>query len=475
MELPLVQHDWQDLAEDEREARLSSWLEGERRRAMPLDRAPLSRFALIRTGPESYRFYWTFHHILMEGWSASLVLSDVFAAYRAFRTGGQPQLEPRRSYRDYLLWVQGRDPARAEAYWRRQLAGFVAATPLAVDRPASSETSVGSTERRRLRRSAESDAALRSLTRQHHLTVNTVLQGAWALLLSRYSGERDVLFGSVVSGREGDLEGIDGVVGLLVNTLPARMKIDPEVPVLAWLKGLQVDLAEMREHEHVSLISIQGWSEVPRGQALFESIFAYENWAGDVSRLSGEGDFETTEFTYADGGYAYPLVVAVSPGPPLTVQMVYDRRRYEAATIERMLGHFEVLLAGHGGEPAGAPVRASDPDRRRAAARARVERQRAAVSARGEPGGAVRGAARADAGRRGVGLRGRSGSATPSWTCASTSWPSICAALGVGPEALVGICLERSAELVVGLLGILKAGGAYVPLDPRIRRSGSPS
>ncbi len=467
VELPLVQHDWRALAEDEQEAQLASWLEGERRRGIPLDLAPLSRFSLLRTGQQSYRFFWSFHHILMEGWSASLVLSDVFAAYRALLAGGQPQLEPRRPYRDYLLWVQGSDPGRAEAYWRKRLAGFVAPTPFAVDRPRVPDTqaAAASTERRRMQLSVETDAALRSLARQHRLTPNTVLQGVWALLLSRYSGERDVVFGSVVSGREGDLEGIDTMVGLLVNTLPARVRVDPETSVLAWLKALQAELVEMREHEHVSLISIQGWSEVPRGQALFESIFAFENWVGDVSGQHPEGDLETTLVSYAEGSTSYPLVVIAGPGPPLSVKLLFDPRRFEASVIERMLGHLEILLEAAVSRPqarlSSLPLlTGAEADRRREWNATEREYPRDSGLAELFEQQVLR-TPEAEAlvfGGKGLTYR--------ELDLRSNRLAWHLRALGVGTETRVGICVERSAEMVVGLLGILKAGGAYVPLDP---------
>ena len=198
LRLPFEQHDWRD--EPTHEARLAAFLEADAARGARLDEAPLTRVALIRLAADRWQFVWTFPHILLEGWSASIVVDDVFAVYRALRGGAAMPTVTRPRYRDYVAWLQKQDGAKAEAYWRQALAGFSAPTPLAIDRAAGSEAP--RYERIRAKLDPAVGMALQTLAREQRLTLNTVFQGAWAILLQRYSGERDVMYGSVVSGRE---------------------------------------------------------------------------------------------------------------------------------------------------------------------------------------------------------------------------------------------------------------------------------
>ncbi|RMF26124.1 MAG: non-ribosomal peptide synthetase, partial [Chloroflexi bacterium] len=204
--LPIEQQDWRTLPPAEQEARLERFLEAERQRGFQLSKPPLMRLALIRVEERAYKFVWTHHHLLMDGWSLPILLQEVLAFYEAFRQGRDLYLPPSRPYRDYIVWLKKQDMARAEAFWRRLLKGFTAPTPLTVDRRPAGDGDGSPPEETDYRKldillSAETTAALQALARQHQLTLNTLVQGAWALLLSRYSGEDDVVFGATVSGR----------------------------------------------------------------------------------------------------------------------------------------------------------------------------------------------------------------------------------------------------------------------------------
>ena len=457
--------DWRGLAPAEQEARLSAFLDGERTRAFPLDLAPLMHLALIHTGDGRYRLIWTFHHILLEGWSASLVLQEVFAHYKGLVRGEEVETAPRPPYRDYILWLQQRDLSRTEAYWRRTLEGFRSPTPLPVTRqPAPGAGQVYGSHRFSL--PVSSSAALASLARRNRLTLNTVLQGAWAMVLSRYSGEEDVLFGSVVSGRQAGVKDAESMVGLFVNTLPARVGVRPEAPVLTWLKELQDRQVEMREFEYSSLMQVQGWSDVPRGTRLFESMFAFENWAGDVSLQGLAEGLEVEDARLIEGGTDYPLALEVGAGSQVWGIFIYDRRRFTDATVARLAGHYETLLQGI----------VADPERRvsELPLLGQVERDRLVVewndTARDYPREASLTEVFAAQVRR-----------TPEAVALSFDGQVVTyreldrrsnqlarylRTLGVGPEVRVGVSLERSLDLPVALLGIVKAGGAYVPLDP---------
>src|SRR6185436_5880647 len=225
-----------------------------------------------------YRLLWSHHHVLLDGWSTSFLLREIFCLYEARLRQEPLRLEPPRPFRDYIAWLERLDVAAAEEFWRRDLAGLSAPTPLAVDRLAIAAESLRSS--RHLVLSAAATGELRAFARRHGLTLSILMHGAWAVLLSRYSGETDVLFGTVTSGRSAPLPGIEEIVGIFINTLPRRARIS-ETGVAAWLQGLQERQAETSQFEHSPLVQIQGWSDMPRGREMFESILAFDNFPVD--------------------------------------------------------------------------------------------------------------------------------------------------------------------------------------------------
>ncbi|HKH47566.1 MAG TPA: condensation domain-containing protein, partial [Thermoanaerobaculia bacterium] len=234
---PLESQDWRDLDAAQQERRFAAHLEEDRRRGFELTETPLLRLALVRLGEKSWRFVWSYHHLLLDGWSVALLLRRVFTVYRALTQGERLPLARVRPYRDYIAWLKAQDPAQAEAFWRRTLAGLRAPTPLPLA-PAGSPVEKVSADHL-LPLSPELTAALQSLARTHRLTLNTFLQGAWALLLSRTAGEPDVLFGATASGRPTELAGFESMVGLFINTLPVRMEVPDATDLLTWLRELQ--------------------------------------------------------------------------------------------------------------------------------------------------------------------------------------------------------------------------------------------
>jgi hypothetical protein len=280
----------------------------------------------------------------MDGWCLPLLLKEVLAGYEALVRGDEPGLPPARPYRDYIAWLIEQDAEEAEAYWRRTLDGFAAPTPLAVDRPwGAGEPAVMAERPWRL--STATTAALQALARTNQLTVNTLLQGAWALLLGRYSGQSDIVFGATVSGRPAELPGVEGMVGLFINTLPVRVDVAEWTPLRSWLKAIQDRQMAQRPFESTPLVEVQGWSAVPRGRPLFESIIVFENYPIDAAlpALAGRLGVEGVRVLERTN---YPLALTVVPGAELLLKAGYDTRRFDAATIDRLLGHLQTLLEG---------------------------------------------------------------------------------------------------------------------------------
>jgi hypothetical protein len=338
--------DLRGLPREEQRRRQEEARHRDRHTPLPLNKAPLMRFSLIRLEGE-LAFVWTFHHLLLDGWSLPLLVRELVAIYAALGEGREPAslsptLPPARPFGDYVAWLKKRDAAKAEPFWRGELAGFTAPNALGIAHPAGAERGAGHAEHR-VQLSREVTAELQALAARHKLTLQTVTLGAWALLVSRYSGEEDVVFGSVVSGRPAALPGVETMVGMFVNTLPVRARVDGDEPLAGWLRRLQERQLARQEHEHSPLAQVQRWSEVPAGSPLFETLYAFENYpsAGDGGAAGLRlGDLRTLESTN------YPLTLTLTVADQVSLQLMSDRARVDGDAAPRLLQHFANLLAG---------------------------------------------------------------------------------------------------------------------------------
>ncbi|MET9014321.1 non-ribosomal peptide synthase/polyketide synthase [Streptomyces olivaceoviridis] len=462
--VPVTHLDWSGRSADREARELDRLLAEDRRAGIDLGTAPLMRLTLIRLAPDRVRLLWTFHHVLLDGWSAAQVFDEVCERYAALTRGRRPRVPERRPFADHLRRLAGRDTAQAERYWREALAGFQAPTALPRDRRPAEAHRASSSGSVRTTLSPDVSARLRETAQRAGLTLNTVLQGAWALLLSRYGGGEDVVFGTTVSGRPADLPGVTTMVGLFINTLPTRARVDGRRPLLDWLRDLQAAQSEARRHDSVSLAQVQSWSEVPGGTGLFDSIVVFENYPFDEGALARHGlameqerDLEPTN---------YPLSVVVAPGDTLTVHLDYDPAAFDAATVEGLGESLRTLLTGM----------ATDPDRRLAdlplldpaAGRALVDRFGGRVAE--APRDTLPEAFRRQAERTPHAPAVRHGGTCLTYReldARSNRLARLLIAAGAGPERFVALCLPRTADLVVALLAVLKSGAAYLPVDPQ--------
>jgi hypothetical protein len=326
VQLPLKYYNWQDLSSTEQQEKLAAFLESDRTLGIDLTQAPLIRLALIQLSENTYQFVWNTHHLITDGWSTSLLLEEVFKFYTAFCQGKELQLEPPRPYRDYIKWLHKQDLTKAETFWRQTLSGFSAPTNLRIEKSHSSTHSqIKNHAAQQIKLSASQTAAMRSLVRQQQITLNTLVQGAWTWLLSYYSGETDVVFGVTVSGRPVTLVGAESMVGLFINSLPLRVQVAANSSVVAFLKHIQAQQAEISQYEYSPLVQVQGWSEVPRGMTLFDSILVFENYPVDTSKRQID-NLEILNVV-TDERTNYPLTVTVVPSQELSLEIAYNRDR----------------------------------------------------------------------------------------------------------------------------------------------------
>jgi amino acid adenylation domain-containing protein len=344
VDLPWVEVDWRDREPQRQADELEAWHREDRERGFDLGRAPLMRLTLIHLSDRSFRFIWTLHHILLDGWSLPLILNDVAALYDARVRGKDLDLPSPPPWRNYIAWLKKQDLAEAEAYWRRRLEGFGAPTRVGTDfSSVDPEDQSVRREELRMALSEESTRGLEGLAREHGLTLNTFIQGAWALLLSRYSGEEDVVFGATVSGRPAELDGVESMVGNFINALAMRVRLSASEPLLPWLKELQEQHAEARQYDYTPLVEVQGWSEISRGSALFESLVVFENYPARDSGGDRVIDLEMDDMQFVSHTH-YPLHLRARPGGRLALDLISDPSRFSSSDAAEMLEQLRLLL-----------------------------------------------------------------------------------------------------------------------------------
>jgi amino acid adenylation domain-containing protein len=464
VDVPWMSEDWRDVPPAEQDVRLGTLSTDHRTRPFTLDRPPLMRMALVRLAETKFKFFWTFHHVLLDGWSVAMVLREVELFYGGLRQGREAALPRPRPFRDLIAWFKKQDPSAAESYWRNVLEGFETPTPLGIDVRPGTNARKQEFGTERLEICAPKTAKLQAFARRHNLTLNTVVQGAWAILLSRYGGTEDVVYGATSSGRPADLPGSESMVGLFITMLPVRARVSEQSSVLSLLKGLQGQLVNQREYEYAPLVDIQGWSEVPRATPLFESAFVFENFPVQPFSDAREAGLSVREDAPSSRSN-YPLMVVVAPGEKLSMRVDYDASRFRAETVERMLAHFGRLLEETVANPDG---RVSELSMLSEPERVQLEAWNDTAAVYSHEGPVhqlfeMQAARTPDA----VAVAGPAGQLTyRALNARANQLARYLTGRGVGPEIRVALCLSRSVDLLVGVLGIMKAGGVYVPIDP---------
>ncbi|MFF8618476.1 condensation domain-containing protein, partial [Streptomyces sp. NPDC015350] len=455
VELPFEVIDWRSLPADEQERRLDDVLGEDRGRGFDLGSAPLLRLTVVRLADERATVLWTFHHLLLDGWSTQMVQKEVFTLYRTATDGTAARLPDPVPYARYIGWLGEQSRDRAEQFWRRYLGGFAEPTALGIG-GATGANGFGDVD---LELGADLAGRIGDFARAHRVTVNTVVQGAWALLLSRYGGGDEVVYGSTVSGRPAGLEDAESIVGLFINTLPVRARVRSDLPVAEWLRELQGEHVELRQFEYTSLVDAQGWSAVPKGEQLFRSILVFENYP----KILGDSDLPGNLAVHHQKGIArtgYPLTAAVGhTDEQLLAEFTYDKSLFRHEEIERLTGHFAALLSSLVADPA---ALVGELEMLGAAELRALSEERGGVGAGVADAATLHGlvAERARECPDAVALIvGGESLSYGELDARSNRLARHLAVRGVSAGSLVGVCLERGPDLVVGLLGVLKAGG----------------
>jgi amino acid adenylation domain-containing protein len=462
VEVPVEHRVWAEEGAGDAQ-RLEEFLAEDRRRGFALSEAPLLRLTVLTAPGGARRLVWTLHHVLLDGWSVLILLRELVSCARVLARGEHPSLPPLRPYRDYIAWLGEQDMRAAETWWRRALQGLQAPTRLLGDRSPAAPGAMQMVQVEALLLREETTARLQELCRRRRLTLSTILQGAWGLLLSRYTGSRDVVFGNTVAGRPAVLGGVDGMVGLFINTVPVRVRLEPERALASWLGQLQAEQVELREYEQTPLVAAQGWSGLESGTALFDTLMVFENYPAGDWEGSGAEELELVRVVEQTN---YPLTLAVAPGRRLAISALYDTLRFEPRTMARLLGHLERLLEAMAEAP---EARLEELDLLGEAERRQLLLEWNDTVAEFPADRCIHELIEDQAERRPHRVAIICGDRRLSYGELNRRANRLAhhlRGLGVGPEVVVGVSAERSTEMVVGLLGVLKAGGAYMPLDP---------
>jgi amino acid adenylation domain-containing protein/non-ribosomal peptide synthase protein (TIGR01720 family) len=446
---------------------IEDWAEKQMMNGLDLSKAPLHRFGLFRVGTVQFEFVWLYHHILVDGWSTSNILREVLHFY-ALAKGKVDGIElaPATPFRDYVAWLASKPTEDSREYWQKVMLGVTSGTSLALGKRPTPGGASRAHRDEMLYLPPETIEDLVSTARKLHVPANVIVQGAWALVLSRYARTDDVIFGVTVSGRPYELPGVENRIGLFLNTLPLRINIQCSVPVTEYLGRVHEQLLGLLQHDHVALSEVSRLCQIPEAEPLFESIVVFENFPkltdigvlrSDVE-VSGVSSVEQTN-------YALTIVVGGSD-TDLSVRAIFDPDRFEIREIRQILAHLgDVLTAmttrtescigqlsvqwsqcisGTGARSRVAPIQVHDQSLQQLF-EAQVLATPDAIAVVDDEQQLSYDALNRYANQIARRL----------------------VKLGAVPETFVAICLERSPKMVIALLAALKAGAAYIPIDRR--------
>jgi amino acid adenylation domain-containing protein/non-ribosomal peptide synthase protein (TIGR01720 family) len=460
--MPWALHDWQAL-EGQAQA-LERLATDDLAAGFALDQAPLLRVTLVRTGASDFHLIYTSHHILMDGWSTSQLFGEVLQRY-----AGQVPGAAQGRYRDYIQWLGQRDAQASQAFWMRALAELQEPTRLANAMGSRHLSGEGYAEHEHVF-SEHLTTSLNRFAREQKVTLNTLMQAAWLVLLQRYTGQDAVAFGATVAGRPMDLPGVEQQIGLFINTLPVVATPSPQLTVAQWIQHVQNLNLALREHDHTPLYDIQRWADLGAG-ALFDSILVFENYPMSEALAQGQGSGLAFSPICRQEQTHYPLTLVAVSGRELTLGCSFDRASFDAASIQALVAQLQHLMTQFI-DDADAPLgelALLAPDQHQAAlawGRSPTSLERGSAEPEGvDVVSRVEAQARRSPNAPAI-LFGDEQIDYASLDRRANQLAHRLRAMGVGPEVRVAVCLRRTPQMIISLLAILKAGGAYVPLDP---------
>ncbi len=464
VELPVLMDDWRDKTSEEQSIGFKILLDKDRKKGFNLSKAPLLRLHLLRLEDDLWQVLWSNHHLILDGWSNPILLKELFILYETGLKGLEAPLPPARPFKEYILWLQKQDKEKANVFWKDFLQEFSVPTPFNVDKLPNQRKSMDRYGKQQFRLNRTETARIKATARKENLTVNSMVQGAWALLLHHYSRENQIVFGATVSGRPAEITDIQNMVGLFINTLPLCVNIDPQKSTNTWLKEVQRMAVLLRDFEYSALADVQKQSAIDSGP-LFESILVFENYP-----VEEEMGRQKTSLTLSDFGVYeqtnFPLTLLVAADEEIIIDASYQPTRFTEPVITDMLGHLRNLLLSM----------ARNPDLPLGQHKILNQEQEESLLK------ISKGPQQNYDSTAFIPIQfERQVRATPTQTVLifddrKWSYDALNRAVnrlarelihaGIKADRRVAVYMERSAEMVLALYAIIKAGAAYVPIDP---------
>ncbi len=454
-------YDLTELPAKEKENKTEIIIQKDRTEKFDLSKASLLRFKFVKLENQHYKFIWSYHHILLDGWCLPVIFKEVFDIYNSIEN--QMPLNPQiiYPYRNYIEWLQLWDVEKAKKFWKNQFAEFTNPTIFNLaEKLNKAETTDYKVEEFRF--SADITFQLEQLAKENRITINTIFQAAWAILLSKYSGEQDVAFGSIVSGRPPELDGVETMLGLFINNVPVRIKIDSSKSILHWLKELYENQIERDQYAYSSLSDIQKWSNT-NGRPLFDSIIAFENYPIEAALNSQLKDIKLENIHFPEPTN-YPITLFVIPGKKIIAKIGFDQNKFENNSIKKLLFHFSTIIKNITNNLNQSVSAISMIDE---------EEKNKLLSFNSSPSffphdkcihQIFEEQLHSTPNKVALKFNGKDISFIE-LNKRANQLAHYLLKNGVEKESRVGIYLDRSVEMIVSVLGILKAGGTYVPID----------
>ncbi|MCB1065377.1 MAG: amino acid adenylation domain-containing protein, partial [Verrucomicrobiae bacterium] len=453
------------MPKDVRSADFGEQLLEDRNRPFDLSLPPFMRAKIFHYGEGETRILLTLHHAIVDGRSFPILLEDLFGLYEAHLRGlPLPQREAQVEFRQFVDWTLARNfEADSRGFWETQLKGFSAPTPLTVD----SLPDCGSEEaswQEEVSLSVTETEALEELAKNTGVTLNTVVQSAWALLLSKYSSETDIVFGGTRACRKSSLPDLENAVGLFINTLPVRVSVDPDKPLSQLLGEVREQWVAMRDHEHTPLSRIQAWSDLEKGQSLFHSILVFEKFDLDELMKAKGGAWEKRKVELYEKTN-FPLTVAAYHGQRLRIKIEFENEKFSVETIQRMLGHLRSLLVQFAAKPEALLNEFRLTTDREVRELHEVWASPVSSPIPGTLAEWFEGQVAKTPENIALSFEGRTWTYLELNKAANRVAHALINQEGVQRGDIIGLCVDRSPEIVIGILGILKSGAAYLPID----------
>jgi hypothetical protein len=459
--MPVNQTDHRDLDPATQLSVFNDYLKADRRQGFDLKAAPLMRLTLFRLDDSRYRMAWSAHHILLDGWSLSILMGELLSVYELMVNGEKPAEYAEDKFEDYIRHLEQRDKGEEELYWHTYMGGVSEGTSLPFVNRSNPDVEVSASTLTQRLDKVLSDQ-VHSYAKRNHVTVNTLMQGVWSILLNKYTDNEQVVHGVVVSGRPDELPDVERRVGLFINTIPIRTSFTENRDVVPWLKQLQEEQVASRNYQYTTLQDIKQWTGMKT--ELFDSLLVFENYPVDQLMTAGKGALQVENVSVYEQTN-FPLTILIAAADEITLTLNFNASLLNPGIVANIISQFIYVLQQI---TDGIAVTLREISLTTVTDQSTLkEFNNTCTNLQGEAD--VVSVFESQAEKTPDAVAVISGDRSFSYREVNERANQLARHLqlrGIKSGMLVPICLYRGAEMLIGILGIMKAGASYVPVDP---------